>query len=162
MAKQIYIDSNGNEVLVSGTITNDNNLPHYTGTPTPNSTAEAIGAVASDVSDLETVTDISSSFTKGQSVTGTFYCKAFYNKGTKRVSVTIAVDVTSGSVSTGQAFAYVASAYRPSSNIYGIPMLVKSSSGWQAYNGVLTSGGDLNQNATNTSTGLYASFEYYL
>ena len=42
MAKQIYIDSNGNEVLVSGTITNDNNLPHYTGTPTPNSTAEAI------------------------------------------------------------------------------------------------------------------------
>ena len=42
MAKQIYIDSNGNEVLVSGTIINDNNLPHYTGTPTPNSTAEAI------------------------------------------------------------------------------------------------------------------------
>ena len=44
MSKQIYIDSNGNEVLVSGTITNDNNLPHYTGTPTAGSTAEAIGA----------------------------------------------------------------------------------------------------------------------
>ena len=26
MAKQIYIDSNGNEVLVSGTITNDNKI----------------------------------------------------------------------------------------------------------------------------------------
>lgn len=43
MSKQIYIDSNGNEVLVSGTIINDNNLPHYTGTPTAGSTAEAIG-----------------------------------------------------------------------------------------------------------------------
>ena len=42
MAKQIYIDSNGNEVLVSGTITNDNNLPHFSGTPTQGSTAEAI------------------------------------------------------------------------------------------------------------------------
>ena len=44
MSKQIYIDSNGNEVLVSGTIINDNNLPHYTGTPSAGSTAEAIGA----------------------------------------------------------------------------------------------------------------------
>ena len=42
MAKQIYIDSNGNEVLVSGTITNDNNLPHFSGTPTAGTTAEAI------------------------------------------------------------------------------------------------------------------------
>ena len=42
MAKQIYIDSNGNEVLVSGTITNDNNLPHFSGTPTSGTTAEAI------------------------------------------------------------------------------------------------------------------------
>lgn len=55
MSKQIYIDSNGNEVLVSGTITNDNNLPHYTGTPTAGSTAEAIG----DLSQL-TTTDKSS------------------------------------------------------------------------------------------------------
>ena len=45
MAKQIYIDENGNEVLVSGTITNDNNLPHYTGTPTAGSTAEAIQTI---------------------------------------------------------------------------------------------------------------------
>ena len=44
MAKQIYIDSNGNEVMVSGTITNDNNLPHYSGTPTAGSTAEAIAS----------------------------------------------------------------------------------------------------------------------
>ena len=46
MAKQIYIDSNGNEVLVSGTITTDNNLPHYTGTPTAGTTAEAIASKA--------------------------------------------------------------------------------------------------------------------
>ena len=44
MSKQIYIDSNGNEVLVSGTITNDNNLPHYTGTPTAGSTAYEIAS----------------------------------------------------------------------------------------------------------------------
>ena len=44
MAKQIYIDSNGNEVLVSGTITNDNNLPHYSGTPTAGTTAYEIAS----------------------------------------------------------------------------------------------------------------------
>ena len=44
MSKQVYIDENGNEIQVSGTITNDNNLPHYTGTPTAGSTAEAIRA----------------------------------------------------------------------------------------------------------------------
>ena len=122
----------------------------------------ASGSVGKAITDLNDTIDISSSFTKGNSVTGTFYCKAFYNKGTKRVSVSIAVDVTSGSVSTSQAFAYVASAYRPSSNISGIPMLVKTSSGWQAYNGAVTSGGDIYQYATNSAMGLYASFEYYL
>ena len=42
MSKQIYIDSNGNEVLVSGTITTDNNLPHFSGTPTAGTTAYEI------------------------------------------------------------------------------------------------------------------------
>ena len=41
MSKQIYIDSNGNEVLVSGTIATAGNLPLGTTTPT-GSTAEAI------------------------------------------------------------------------------------------------------------------------
>ena len=45
MSKQIYIDSNGNEVLVSGTITNDNNLPHFSGTPTAGSTAYEIASI---------------------------------------------------------------------------------------------------------------------
>ena len=52
MAKQIYIDENGNEVLVSGTITNDNNLPHYTGTPTAGSTAEAIADLQDDKANI--------------------------------------------------------------------------------------------------------------
>ena len=51
MAKQIYIDSNGNEIPVSGTITNDNNLPHYTGTPTAGTTAEAIASLSSGKQD---------------------------------------------------------------------------------------------------------------
>ena len=44
MAKQIYIDSNGNEIPVSGTITNDNNLPHFSGTPTAGTTAYEIAS----------------------------------------------------------------------------------------------------------------------
>ena len=52
MAKQIYIDSNGNEILVSGTIINDNNLPHYTGTPTAGTTAEAIAYSVGDILDI--------------------------------------------------------------------------------------------------------------
>ena len=43
MAKQIYIDENGNEVLVSGTITNAGNLPLGSDFSDPNSTAGAIG-----------------------------------------------------------------------------------------------------------------------
>ena len=42
MAKQIYIDENGNEVLVSGTITNAGNLPLGTDFSDPTSTAGAI------------------------------------------------------------------------------------------------------------------------
>ena len=43
MAKQIYIDENGNEVLVSGTITNAGNLPLGSDFSDPTSTAGAIG-----------------------------------------------------------------------------------------------------------------------
>ena len=45
MAKQIYIDENGNEVLVSGTITNAGNLPLGSDFSDPNSTAGAINSL---------------------------------------------------------------------------------------------------------------------
>ena len=45
MAKQIYIDENGNEVLVSGTITNAGNLPLGSDFSDPTSTAGAIAAL---------------------------------------------------------------------------------------------------------------------
>ena len=45
MAKQIFIDENGNEVLVSGTITNAGNLPLGSDFSDPNSTAGAIRAL---------------------------------------------------------------------------------------------------------------------
>jgi len=45
MAKQIYIDSNGNEVLVSGTITDAGNLPLGTDFTDPTSTAYAVKAL---------------------------------------------------------------------------------------------------------------------
>ena len=57
MAKQIYIDENGNEVLVSGTITNDNNLPHYTGTPTAGSTAYEIEGVKTTLDEQTDITN---------------------------------------------------------------------------------------------------------
>ena len=44
MAKQIYIDENGNEVLVSGTITNAGNLPLGSDFSDPTSTAGAIAS----------------------------------------------------------------------------------------------------------------------
>lgn len=67
MAKQIYIDENGNEVLVSGTITNAGNLPLGTDFSDPNSTAGAVkaipviksvlltGTITSDASDSATI-----------------------------------------------------------------------------------------------------------
>ena len=66
MAKQIYIDSNGNEVLVSGTITNDNNLPHYTGTPTAGTTAYEI-ANATEYKAGDTITATVSKYCAGRS-----------------------------------------------------------------------------------------------
>ena len=64
MSKQIYIDSNGNEVLVSGTIINDNNLPHYTGTPTAGTTAEAIASKA-DKSGMFKIQSFSKTYSVG-------------------------------------------------------------------------------------------------
>jgi len=61
MAKQIYIDENGNEVLVSGTITDAGNLPLGTDFTDPTSTAGAIKAHSiSGVSATSTSTPISS------------------------------------------------------------------------------------------------------
>ena len=45
MSKQIYIDENGNEVLVSGTITNAGNLPLGSDFSDPTSTAGAIANI---------------------------------------------------------------------------------------------------------------------
>jgi hypothetical protein len=56
MAKQIYIDENGNEVLVSGTITDAGNLPLGTDFTDPTSTAGAIaGARAYKAGDTVTL-----------------------------------------------------------------------------------------------------------
>ena len=84
MAKQIYIDSEGNEILVSGTITNDNNLPHYTGTPTAGSTAEAIA-------NLNTWVDVSSQFTKTSYFDNGQASYFLYNAGLKMYALGFAV-----------------------------------------------------------------------
>ena len=55
MAKQIYIDENGNEVLVSGTITNAGNLPLGSDFSDPTSTAGAIKALQDKI-DFSSVT----------------------------------------------------------------------------------------------------------
>lgn len=47
MAKQIYIDENGNEILVSGTIINAGNLPLGSDFSDPTSTAYAINGINS-------------------------------------------------------------------------------------------------------------------
>ena len=103
MSKQIYIDSNGNEVLVSGTIINDNNLPHYTGTPTAGTTAEAIGAttkISTTTLSTSGISDTDISFTKTGKVV------QFYWTGIKSLSA-------GGYTSIGT----LPSGYRPNSDI---------------------------------------------
>jgi len=65
MAKQIYIDENGNEVLVSGTITDAGNLPLGSDFTDPTSTAYAINGKAFILSSTSTWHDVSSNITAG-------------------------------------------------------------------------------------------------
>lgn len=123
---------------------------------------DLISGVNSSISDLQTITDISSSFTKGSAVNGTFYIKAYYDKGTRKVSGSVAVDITSGSISTNQSFMYVANPYRPATDITVVPMMIKTANGWIAYNGSITHDGDCKQYATTSATGIYCTFEYYI
>ena len=76
MAKQIYIDENGNEVLVSGTIATAGNLPLGSDFSDPTSTAGAI-ALKANSSDIPTwviqATGTSSGTIAGASVFGYYY-----------------------------------------------------------------------------------------
>ena len=65
MAKQIYIDENGNEVLVSGTITNAGNLPLGSDFSDPTSTAGAIKANTDNIGDLTSLTTTNKSSAVG-------------------------------------------------------------------------------------------------
>ena len=100
MSKQIYIDSNGNEVLVSGTITNDNNLPHFSGTPTQGSTAEAIASKV-NIADNPSckVTLNSNNPIKIASPINTGYCSfLIYGFVADLGAVMIAIQVTGNSI----------------------------------------------------------------
>ena len=66
MAKQIYIDENGNEVLVSGTITNAANLPLGSDFSDPTSTAYAIKN-ATEYKAGDTITATVSKYCAGRS-----------------------------------------------------------------------------------------------
>ena len=108
MAKQIYIDSNGNEVLVSGTITNDNNLPHYSGAPTAGTTAYEIEGIKTD---LTVETDTYNIATYGG------YVKCI--KYGKLITIMCVDFGTTQAPPTGSAYTLttVASKYRPSVNM---------------------------------------------
>ena len=92
MSKQIYIDSNGNEVLVSGTIINDNNLPHYTGTPTAGTTAYEIKDLQDSIGTLNTVT-INNTY-----ATGNLYYKKLGNMVIVFGLITLTANVATGNL----------------------------------------------------------------
>jgi len=110
MAKQIYIDENGNEVLVSGTITDAGNLPLGTDFTDPTSTAGALG-------DLTTLTTTNKSSLVGavNEVDADISNRQAYTYRVTNVgsNITIRMKTTStgeflyhivGSVSNGQTF----------------------------------------------------------
>ena len=104
MAKQIYIDSNGNEVLVSGTITNDNNLPHFSGTPTAGTTAYEIA------SKQDILTTIYNSLTASANVTIVRSVCVKYGR-VKQLSCVFRIDGTTSTIAT------IPNDYKPSFNI---------------------------------------------
>ena len=151
MAKQIYIDSNGNEVLVSGTITNDNNLPHFSGTPTAGTTAYEIAKsnAYNDSSILCTATVTEPTLTSGTTVNHRTY---YYKKGT-RVFVSIAVSGLTANAN--QLLFTLPSGYRP--NTILLPVGCDDSFNQNTVLLVKTDGSiEMRKNATQA----YAFFEF--
>ena len=87
MSKQIYIDSNGNEVLVSGTIATAGNLPLGSDFSDPTSTAGAI----KDLQDKFGWVDATSQFTKENAFDTGQTSYFLYNEGLKMYAVAFAV-----------------------------------------------------------------------
>lgn len=93
MAKQIYIDSNGNEVLVSGTITNAGNLPLGSDFSDPTSTAGAIKAKINppDLSNI-TRTALTSDLATEVTSTGAWYAVRAINRDTSGTNYAYILD----------------------------------------------------------------------
>lgn len=124
------------------------------------STVNAINEVNGKVGALGTTIDISVQFTKSANYTGDFFCRAYYNTGTKRVSGMVSVNSTTA-IGTGINFMNIGADYRPSSNM-GFPMLIRTTTGTLPYVGYMNSAGTTTQTASNNTTGVYFYFEYYL
>ena len=108
MSKQIYIDSNGNEIQVSGTVNTADMMPMSGNDSTK--VSEAIGdlsqlttsvtsSLVGAVNEVCEVIDISSAFVPNSSISNyDFFVRAYYNKGLKKVSGSFSCRVTSGTM----------------------------------------------------------------
>ena len=142
MAKQIYIDENGNEVLVSGTITNAGNLPLGSDFSDPTSTAGAIKALQT-----ETLT-----CTGGTGVT-VAYCTG--GKNDKLVGGSIALDK---SWSSGWNNGVATLNFKPSAQI----TLVALNATNGAFYGMasIDTSGNVNVYVTGTGASLRVAFSF--
>ncbi|WP_298534794.1 hypothetical protein [uncultured Methanobrevibacter sp.] len=111
MAKQIYIDENGNEHLVSGTINTASMLPVSAGSST--NTADALDAKA-NASDLETTEPVSAPLTNVSTSTGANETLNYWKSG-KVVSINI--DIIIASANTLLTIATLPEGFRPKGTI---------------------------------------------
>lgn len=124
------------------------------------SAVNAINEVNGKARNLADTIDISNQFTKSANYNGDFYVKAYFNKGTRRVSGIVSVN-SNTNIATGMNFMNIGEAYRPSNNIT-VPMLVRNPSGVIPYFGYMNAAGTTTQYATGSCTGVYFAFEYYI
>ena len=162
MAKQIYIDENGNENLVSGTINTGKLLPMST--TDPDKVADRIEACETAISGLSTrVTDISNKFVKNTGISSfSFSVVAYYDDNLKRVFGSISCYTTGSGFSTTTPICTIDSNYRPSVEVVWCGTVRDITNDDYFYYGSIKTNGQVLQSLSSGCKGLTFSFEYSL
>lgn len=107
--------------------------------------------------------DISNAFTLNtaeyETLEGTI--RAFYDRKTKCVRGSFFARVTTGAIAINHGMYNISSDYRPVSDIT-IPLVIKVGDAVSFYSGAIKSTGLISQTLSNSATGAFGSFEYYL
>ena len=163
MSKEIYVDGNGNENLVSGTINTADMLPIESGSST--NTKDYIDTGLSGKADTSSlsarVTDISNKFVKNTSIANfNFYCVAYYDDNIKRVFGSISCYTTGTGFSTTTPICTIDSDYRPSAEVGWCGTVRDITNDDYFYYGSIKTNGQVLQSLSSGCKGLTFSFEY--